>query len=71
VIAWLFFEGESRCAFRSAVPADPAMWARARAWALWKAALVAGSGSVTNADEAQPLRVIEEVIAEHRGRVDV
>ena len=66
VIAWLFFEGESRDAFRSLVPADAAMWIRARAWALWKAALVAANGSVTNPDEASPLEVIAAVIAEHR-----
>lgn len=37
VIAWTMFSGDSREAFRSAVGRDPAMWARARGWALWKA----------------------------------
>ncbi|WP_328998019.1 aminoglycoside phosphotransferase family protein [Kribbella sp. NBC_00709] len=37
VIAYTFFSGPSREAFRSAVAQDSGMWARARGWALWKA----------------------------------
>ncbi|MFI5693648.1 aminoglycoside phosphotransferase family protein [Kribbella sp. NPDC051586] len=37
VIAYTFFSGTSRAAFREAVAQDSAMWARARGWALWKA----------------------------------
>jgi aminoglycoside phosphotransferase (APT) family kinase protein len=37
VIAYTFFSGASREAFRSAVAQDAGMWARARGWALWKA----------------------------------
>ena len=66
VIAWLFFEGASREVFRTAVAADPAMWARARGWAVWKAALVLASNSPTNPDENPPLAVIEAAVAEHR-----
>jgi aminoglycoside phosphotransferase (APT) family kinase protein len=36
-IAWTFFVGESREAFRSALTLDEATWARGRGWALWKA----------------------------------
>lgn len=36
-IAWTFFTGESRHAFRGALPFDEETWARARGWALWKA----------------------------------
>lgn len=39
VIAWVTFSGPAREAFRTAVAQDPAMWARARGWALWKALL--------------------------------
>ena len=39
VIAWSFFEGESRAAFRRAVGFDDDTWARARGWMLWKAAV--------------------------------
>src|ERR1700682_2873532 len=36
-IAWTFFSGESRAAFKSQLPVDEATWARGRGWALWKA----------------------------------
>ena len=35
-LAWTFLEGESREAFRSALPLDEATWARGRGWTLWK-----------------------------------
>jgi aminoglycoside phosphotransferase (APT) family kinase protein len=37
VMAWTFFAGESREAFRSGLALDDATWARGRGWALWKA----------------------------------
>ena len=37
VIAWTFFRGHCRAAFRQRVAQDEATWARARGWALWKA----------------------------------
>lgn len=37
VVAWTFFAGESRHAFRAGLTLDDATWARARGWALWKA----------------------------------
>ena len=66
VITWVFLEGAGRDAFRLSVPADEAMWARARGWALWKAALVLANNSVVNPNENSPRSVIEAVIAEHR-----
>jgi aminoglycoside phosphotransferase (APT) family kinase protein len=66
VIAWTFLDGASRQAFRRAVDADPAMWARARGWAVWKAALVLASNSPSQASENHPRTVIEAAIAEHR-----
>ena len=36
-IAWTFFAGESRQAFRDALALDDDTWARGRGWALWKA----------------------------------
>jgi aminoglycoside phosphotransferase (APT) family kinase protein len=66
VITWMFLEGAGRDAFRLLVPADEAMWARARGWALWKAALVLANNSVINPNENSPRSVIEAVIAEHR-----
>jgi aminoglycoside phosphotransferase (APT) family kinase protein len=37
VIAYTFFFGSSRSAFRDTVEQDAGTWARARGWALWKA----------------------------------
>lgn len=65
VIAWTFFEGDSREAFRAALPFDDATWARARGWALWKALIVLSGMSSTNAVEGGwSRRVIEDVISE-------
>jgi len=66
VITWVFLEGAGRDAFRLSVPADEAMWARARGWALWKAALMLANNSVINPNENSPRSVIEAVIAEYR-----
>jgi len=37
VMAWTFFTGDDRSAFRSGLALDDATWARGRGWALWKA----------------------------------
>lgn len=68
VLAWVFLEGESRGAFRSLVDVDEATWARGRAWALWKAALLASQGAIVHPEENAPLEVIAAVIADHRER---
>lgn len=68
VLAWVFLAGESRTAFRSLVSVDEAAWARARAWALWKAALLATTGQGVHPEENPPLEVIAAVIADHRER---
>lgn len=68
VLAWVFLEGESRAAFRSLVNVDEATWARGRAWALWKAALLASTNQVTHPEENGALDVIAAVIADHRER---
>ncbi|WP_436757612.1 aminoglycoside phosphotransferase family protein [Streptosporangium sp. V21-05] len=70
VIAWTMFSGESREAFRGAVGQEPAMWARARGWALWKAliTLVEHIDGGTGKDERRAAvnrRVIDEVLADH------
>jgi aminoglycoside phosphotransferase (APT) family kinase protein len=36
-IAWTFFRGDGRQAFRHALSVDDGTWARGRGWALWKA----------------------------------
>jgi aminoglycoside phosphotransferase (APT) family kinase protein len=68
VLAWVFLDGESRKAFRSLVKVDEPAWARGRAWALWKAALLASTNQITHPEENAPLDVIAAVIADHRER---
>lgn len=48
-IAWTLLEGESRDAFRAALPLDAATWARGRGWTLWK-------GLITLAEYLAPTR---------------
>jgi aminoglycoside phosphotransferase (APT) family kinase protein len=57
-IAWTFFTGESRDAFRAALRLDAATWARGRGWALWKALCAPLPG--TSPLEVQ--RIIGEVL---------
>ncbi|WP_437303080.1 aminoglycoside phosphotransferase family protein [Sorangium sp. So ce388] len=66
VITWTFFAGESRDAFRAAVPADSATWARARGWALWKALITFARSGRSHPAEKSPRDVIAEVLAEHQ-----
>lgn len=66
VIAWTFFCGESRAAFRAALPADAATWARARGWALWKA-LITAAGSPGPVKAAEARRLAAEILADPVG----
>lgn len=66
-IAWTFFTGESRSAFKSALPLDDGTWARARGWALWKALItIANPGSTTPQRMEEAGRVVQDVLNEHR-----
>lgn len=49
-IAWTMLSGRSRQTFRTALAVDPATWARARGWALWKT-LVAHAGTEQGSPE--------------------
>jgi aminoglycoside phosphotransferase (APT) family kinase protein len=65
-IAWTFFSGESREAFRAALPVGRATWARGRGWALWKALITLLRHMDTNPSEAgRARRVIDEVLSDH------
>jgi len=71
VIAWTFLSGESREAFRAALPLDQATWARARGWALWKALIiVAGHADTTAPEAARSRQIIGDVLAEHQCVID-
>jgi aminoglycoside phosphotransferase (APT) family kinase protein len=64
-IAWAWFDGDARKEFRSTLRPDEATWLRARAWALWKALVVAAGVSPTNAGEyTDPIRVIDQCLSE-------
>ncbi|MBA8902507.1 aminoglycoside phosphotransferase family protein [Phyllobacterium sp. P30BS-XVII] len=66
-IAWTLFHGESRGAFRAALPLDEATWARGRGWTLWKALIVYAGLAGTNPLEAENSRkVLEEVLADYK-----
>jgi aminoglycoside phosphotransferase (APT) family kinase protein len=67
VMAWTFFSGKSREAFKATLDLDRATWARARGWALWKTlSTLAGhiDTNLTKATEAR--RVIAEVLTDHK-----
>lgn len=69
VIAWTLFGGESRTAFRAALPLDEGTWARGRGWALWKALITLAEYRATDTTKAtEARRVIAELLAEESSR---
>ncbi len=65
-IAWTFFGGESRDAFRAALGPDEATWARGRGWALWKALITLAEYRRTDPEKAEEARrVIDGVLEDH------
>lgn len=66
-IAWTLLFGDSREAFLTTLPADGAVRARGRGWALWKGLIVLARYINSNPVEAEKSRhVIEEVLADHK-----
>jgi len=66
-IAWTLFSGESREAFRTALPLDDATWARGRGWALWKGLITLVETMQTDPLKAAEARhVIDQVLSDHR-----
>jgi aminoglycoside phosphotransferase (APT) family kinase protein len=63
-IAYVLFDEPARRIFRDEIGLDEDTWARARAWTLWKAALLALEGRMVHPAEHSPLAVIEAVICE-------
>ena len=64
-IAWTFFTGENREAFRSVLNLDKATWERGRGWALWKALCWAFPG-----EKRVDWRVVDEVLVDHQREYD-
>jgi len=52
-IAWTYLRTDARSAFRRSLGLDPGTWQRGRAWALWKAVIVAAGLTRTNAIEGR------------------
>lgn len=66
-IAWTWLSEEARRTYRSELGLDDDTWVRARAWALWKAAIVAAGIATTNAPEyAKPLEILERCLRPER-----
>jgi aminoglycoside phosphotransferase (APT) family kinase protein len=66
-VAWTLFDDDSRNVLRAGLSLDADTWARARGWTLWKALIVAAGLTNTNAAEAaEPWRIIEQLITDHR-----
>ena len=68
-IAWTFFSGSSRKAYRSLLPADDGTWARGRGWTLWKALITAAAAGTKRPEErSHSMAVIDAIITEHLGQ---
>jgi aminoglycoside phosphotransferase (APT) family kinase protein len=66
-ITWTLFEGESREAFRAALPLEADTWARGRGWTLWKGLIVLAEHLRTDpVKAAEARRVIEAVLVDFR-----
>jgi aminoglycoside phosphotransferase (APT) family kinase protein len=65
VIAWTFFSGSSREAFRNKLPVEPGAWTRGRGWALWKALILIAGTDPIKAKDAR--RVLTEVLTDDLG----
>lgn len=64
-IAWTFFKSESRKAFRETLPLNAGTWARAKAWTLWKALIVAaGLTNSIASEEERCWSILDEVLQE-------
>ena len=60
-IAWTMFDDSARAAFRRALACDDDVWARGRAWALWKAMLLADADTGAHDPEAEQRAALEVI----------
>jgi aminoglycoside phosphotransferase (APT) family kinase protein len=58
VIAWTFFHGAARDAFRRTLQVEDATWARGRGWALWKALIGLADALEHDSGDAEGLRQV-------------
>ncbi len=64
VVSWTLLDGPGRAAFRSLMPADEAMWARARGWALWKALITLAASDVQPDVAVRQHHLVDAVLAD-------
>ncbi|MGI9628024.1 MAG: phosphotransferase, partial [Longimicrobiales bacterium] len=66
-MAWTFFDGASRRAFRERLRLDAATWARGRGWALWKC-LKTLADQIRRGEPrvARSRRCVAEIVSDHR-----
>ncbi|CAN5424310.1 hypothetical protein BH10PSE19_BH10PSE19_04520 [soil metagenome] len=65
-IAWTFFQDKSRDIFRNNWALNTDTWVRGRAWALWKASIVAaGMSNPNNTESNRCWDIINEVISDY------
>ncbi len=68
-IAWTFFQGNSRKAFKSALDPDEDTWNRARGWALWKALITLESVNERGEKEGKKqIYLINEILKDYENR---
>ena len=65
VIAWTYLPPVAAAAFRDVLALDDDTWARARGWALWKAAIMLSGVSPGPHDPAHTRAVLHRVLAAH------
>lgn len=64
-IAWTFFSGESRAAFRDTLDLDDETWARGRAWTLWKALITVAGHDANQREAEKSWRVLADILADY------
>lgn len=66
-IAWTFFTQEDREIFRAKLSLDDDTWIRGRAWALWKAIIIAAGLSKAKSLESKNCwLIINEIIKDYK-----
>ena len=67
VMAWTFFDDDSRKIFKAALDMDEETWNRARGWALWKALIMFEGNKDANKTMAEEsYRIIKIIIDEYK-----
>lgn len=64
VMAWTFFEKESRAVFKERLSCDEDTWSRAKGWALWKALISYNIEEDSSEQSTWAKRTIDEIIKE-------